>query len=146
MFIKTALSWLLSLEPSGHMRCCGSEVLTQSRAHAHESSLTDLHIACEPSASRDSGTDASQANAASAAGSAARRHGACSGAAPRQAEDELSAAVTREVRTTRVSCKVWDSVFSGLWWCFGGADQECAPAPRCRWECACRRTERRQFE
>lgn len=61
---------------------CGSEVLTQSRAHAHESSLTDLHIACELTASRDSGTDASQANAASKAGSAARRHGACSGAAP----------------------------------------------------------------
>lgn len=64
------------------MRWRGSEVLTQSRAHAHESSVTDLHIACELTASRDSGTDASQSNAASAAGSAARRHGACSGAAP----------------------------------------------------------------
>lgn len=82
LFIKTALSWPSPLEPSDHMRCSGSEVLAQSRAHAHESGLTDLHIACERTASRDSGTDASQANAASAAGSAARRHGACSGAAP----------------------------------------------------------------
>lgn len=47
----------------------------QSRALAHKSSLTDLHIACELTASRDSGTDASQANAAFTAGSvgAARR-------------------------------------------------------------------------
>lgn len=60
----------------------GSEVLRQSRALAHKSSLTDLHIACELTASRDSGTDASQANAAFTAGSVARQHGACSRASP----------------------------------------------------------------
>lgn len=42
------------------------------------SSLTDLHIACEQAASRDSGTDASQANAAFSAGSVTKQHGACS--------------------------------------------------------------------
>lgn len=93
--VKTALSWLPPLEPD-HMRCCGSEVLTQSRAHALQSSLTDLHIACELTASRDSGTDASQANAASTAGSAARRGGTAHALEPlRQAEDELSPAVIR---------------------------------------------------
>lgn len=42
------------------------------------SSPSDLHIACERTASRDSGTDASQANAAVSAGSVAKQHGACS--------------------------------------------------------------------
>lgn len=51
--------------------------LKQSRALAHKRSLTDLHIACELPTSRDSGTDASQANAASAAGRAAERDSAC---------------------------------------------------------------------
>lgn len=78
-----------------------SEALAQSRALARKSSLTDLRIACEPAASRDSGTDASQANEAVAsaftAGSVAeqqqRQHGACS---PAGAEDDLSpGAVTR---------------------------------------------------
>lgn len=65
--------------------------------------MTDLRIACEPAASRDSGTDASQANEAVAsaftAGSVAeqqqrqQQHGACS---PAGAEDDLSpGAVTR---------------------------------------------------
>lgn len=81
-----------------------SEALAQSRALARKSSLTDLRIACEPAASRDSGTDASQANEAVAsaftAGSVAeqqqRQHGACS---PAGAEDDLSpGAVTRWVK------------------------------------------------
>lgn len=102
------------------MRCRGSEVLTQSRAH--ESSLTDLHIACEPSASRDSGTDASQASAASAAGSAARRGAAGTAHALeplRRAEDELSPAVIRLVKTLRAFYKVYAVCcfwsFAGVW-------------------------------
>lgn len=72
----------LKLEIFHHMQGRGSEALRQSRALAHESSLTDLHIACELTASRDSGTDASQANAAFTAGSVAKQHGACSRASP----------------------------------------------------------------
>lgn len=88
--------------PHIHAQPGRSEALAQSRALPRKSSLTDLHIACEPAASRDSGTDASQANAAAAAftaGSVAeqqqqqREDGACS---PAGAEDDLSpAAVTR---------------------------------------------------
>lgn len=64
------------------IQCHGSEVLQQSRTLAHKSSLTDLHIACELTASRDSGTDASQANAAFTAGSVTKQHGACSRVSP----------------------------------------------------------------
>lgn len=64
------------------MQCRGSDAFKSSRALTHKSSLTDLHIACELTASRDSGTDASQANAAFTAGSVKKRHGACSCASP----------------------------------------------------------------
>lgn len=79
-FLDDFLCGVTELWTCGGLRLRGA---LRARALARQSSLTDLRVACEPAASRDSGTDASQASAAcSAAGSVAGPHGACSRPTP----------------------------------------------------------------
>ncbi len=140
----------LQIKTFQRAHCQASEVLKQRRALAHKSSLTDLHIACELTASRDSGTDASQANAAFTAGSVTKPHGACSRASPTSGGWIIPCCNTVG-KTMTIFSKVAGTVFSEFWCRRGGlcapsVDQERAPSHRCWPRCACCRTNRRQFE
>lgn len=143
-FLFGVENMFLELEICQHMQCRGSEVLKQSRALAHKSSLTDLHIACELTASRDSGTDASQANAAFTAGSVTKQHGACSCASPTSGGWIIPCCNTVG-ETMTLFLKVAGRVFRSfsvcsVIFCEPSVEQECAPLHRCWPGCACRRT------
>lgn len=118
----------VNLETANTMYCSGSAAVHS----LHKSSLSDLHIACELTASRDSGTDASQANAAFTAGS--------TGTARRmllylwQAGNELSPVAKRWVKT--MTMLILKCVFLEL-----GFVRRPVVAG-----CACRRSNRRQAE
>lgn len=125
------------------IQCHGSEVLQQSRTLVHKSSLTDLHIACELTASRDSGTDASQANAAFTAGSVTKQHGACSRVSPTSG-GWISCCNTVGTTMTilvKVTGRVLRTLSGGLMiFCEPSAEEERAPSHGCWSGCACCRT------
>jgi len=120
------------------------------KTKAHKSSLTDLHIACQQTASRDSGTDASQANAAFTAGSVAKQLGACSRSSLTSEGCIISCCNT--VTNVILSCYIhlnW-SVFrvvvcvECVFWPFWSRSASCTycGCPGC----ACCRINRRHFE
>lgn len=150
----------------------GREARQSSGALAHKSNLTDLHsIACERTACRDSGTDASQAKAAFSAGSVdASRRMLSYVSGRRRMRRTVSRSTTVSQTMTMLTqssrCCVWVRVFPclcvcvclrvcvcALVWvcvrlcvCVGDQVGLCAGCGVCVPGCAWRRASRRQFE